>query len=77
MKTGYLPKEIKSLIKTAVIWIFLILLVLNPFNSSFVMSMLVNKVCPFRQQQNERNAERPEIQDDTRGKDHGQLHVIQ
>ncbi len=36
---GSLPKEIKQGIKIAVIWIFVLLLVLNPFNSSFVMSL--------------------------------------
>ncbi len=39
MKRDYIPKEIKKLTKTAVIWIFLLILVLNPFNSSFVMSL--------------------------------------
>lgn len=39
MNKGSLPKEIKKVIQTAVIWIFLLLLVLNPFNSSFLMSL--------------------------------------
>lgn len=39
VKVGSLPKEIRHLIKTAVIWIVVILFVLNPFNSSFVMSL--------------------------------------
>lgn len=39
MKRVYLPKEIKTLIRAAVIWIFILILVLNPFNSSFVMSL--------------------------------------
>ncbi|MDD3169158.1 MAG: LTA synthase family protein, partial [Eubacteriales bacterium] len=36
---GFLPKEIKHLIQSAVIWIFVLFIVLNPFNSSFVMSL--------------------------------------
>lgn len=39
MKMGSLPKEIKHVIKIAVIWIFVLVLVLNPFNSSFIMSL--------------------------------------
>lgn len=39
MKKDSLPKEIKKVIQTAVIWIFLLFLVLNPCNSSFVMSL--------------------------------------
>ncbi len=39
MRQDFLPKEIKHAIQTAVIWIFLLFLVLNPFNSSFVMSL--------------------------------------
>lgn len=36
---GSLPKEIRHGIKIAVIWVFVLFLVLNPFNSSFVMSL--------------------------------------
>jgi len=39
VKVGSLPKEIRHLIKTAVFWMFVILFALNPFNSSFVMSL--------------------------------------
>ena len=39
MKKDSLPREIKKAIQAAVIWIFLLFLVLNPFNSSFVMSL--------------------------------------
>ena len=39
MKPGSLPKEIKYWIKTAVVWVFLVVVVLNPFDSAFVMSL--------------------------------------
>lgn len=36
---GSLPREIKKTVKVAVVWIFVLFFVLNPFNSSFVMSV--------------------------------------
>ncbi|MGI6748420.1 MAG: LTA synthase family protein [Anaerovoracaceae bacterium] len=36
---GSLPKEIKYFTKIAAIWIFVLVLVLNPFNSTFIMSL--------------------------------------